>query len=126
VKIPAGLEDDPVFKKLGGGKADVIDKMSYLSKKELAKHKALVRKHNFAEYEAMALKTENEITLKDIGESEEERRPSSNQRMSDDEEGIEDLYEFWEQQEKQRDDLKRERNPNINQRLEDYLRSHSQ
>lgn len=46
--------------------------------------------------------------------------------MSDDEEGIEDLYEFWEQQEKQRDDLKRERNPNINQRLEDYLRSHSQ
>lgn len=46
--------------------------------------------------------------------------------MSDDEEGIEDLYEFWEQQEKQRDDLKKERNPNINQRLEDYLRSHSQ
>lgn len=56
----------------------MIDKMAYLSKKELAKHNALARKNNFAEYEAMDLKNENEITLKEIGESEEERRPSSN------------------------------------------------
>lgn len=75
VKIPAGLEDDPVFQKLGGGKADLIDKMSYLSKKELAKNNALVNKHNFAEYEAMALKNENEISINDIAEGEEEQRP---------------------------------------------------
>ncbi len=85
-----------MFQNLGGAKADLIDKMSYLSKKELAKHNALANRHNFAEYEAMSLKNENEITLKDIVDGAEGEYQSNTGPKETDDEGIDDLYEYWE------------------------------
>lgn len=43
------LAEDPVFKNLGLN-ADLIDKMTYLSKKELAKHSAIKGKQNFIKF----------------------------------------------------------------------------
>lgn len=49
---------------------DVIDKMRYISRKELAKHRALFKndigKLDFELFEAIDLKNENEISIKDI------------------------------------------------------------
>ena len=109
--IYSALGDDPIFRNLGGGKVDIIDKMRYLSKKELAKHNAIKRKQDFSMYEAMDLKNENEITIKDIGASDDDQ-DKDYEKMSDDE-GIDDLYEFWEEKEKERTDTLKERNPNI-------------
>jgi hypothetical protein len=46
-KLNENLMNDPAFNYLGEAGADMIDKMKYLSKKELAKHKALKTTKNF-------------------------------------------------------------------------------
>ena len=75
----------------------------------------------------MDFKNENEISLKDIASSEEDEYKDDKfdefKFQSDDEQ---DLMEFWEGEEKKKVAVLKERNPNIDVKLEEYLRSHSQ
>lgn len=52
---------DPVLEQISGGDPSVIDKMRYISKKELAKHRALVKDKDFKRFDDIDLKNENEI-----------------------------------------------------------------
>ena len=123
---------DPVLEHISGGDPSVIDKMRFISKKELAKHRALARDRDFKRFEDIDLKNENEISLKDIASddeykfSSEEQTPISKYGEEEDDEGVENLYQFWEEQDKKKLAFLKERNPNIDVRLEEYLMSHSQ
>ncbi len=80
----------------------MIDKMRYISKKELAKHKALAKERDFQKFEEMDLKNENEISIKDLASDDEYRLSSEdptpiNKDEEDDDEGVENLYQFWEE-----------------------------
>ena len=78
--------------------------MSFLSKKELAKHKALIKDNDFDRFRAMELKNENEINDKDFASDDESPMNGhiyhqifkQHEDDDDDNEGIDDLYEFWE------------------------------
>ena len=76
----------------------MIDKMRFISKKELAKHRALARDRDFKRFEDIDLKNENEISLKDIASddeykfSSEDPTPINKYGEEDDDEGIENLY----------------------------------
>ena len=125
--MTGALAEDTVFKDIAGGKIERYDKMRYLSKKELAKHRALTKNRDFVKFQAMDLKNENEIGLDDLTSDEEKDKVDDLKAQSDGEEdGIDDLYEFWVETDKKKAELLRERNPNIDTRLEEYLRSHSQ
>lgn len=137
-----GLENDPIFERLGGGNVDIIDKMRYLSKKELAKHRAIVTNQDFQKFQAMDLKNENEISLKDIASDDDYKNgcddlqelqiQSDHEAVAPEEEedeeakNIDNLYEYWQEMDAQKLGVQRERYPNIDMRLEEYLRSHSQ
>jgi len=41
---------DPILENISGGDPSVIDKMRYISKKELAKHRALAKDHDFQRF----------------------------------------------------------------------------
>lgn len=104
--------------------------MRFLSKKEVAKHRALAHDHDFDRFKQMDLKNENEISVKDLASDDEDKKydDSDIRAQSEDEagEGIDDIYEFWEESEKKRIAYLKEKNPNVDLRLEEYLRSHSQ
>jgi hypothetical protein len=132
IKPKKSVHMDPVLEHISGGDPSVIDKMRFISKKELAKHRALARDRDFKRFEDIDLKNENEISLKDIASddeykySSEEPTPISKNEEEEDDEGIENLYQFWEEQDKKKLAFLKERNPNIDVRLEEYLMSHSQ
>ena len=123
---------DPALEHISGGDPSVIDKMTFITKKELAKHRALARDRDFKRFEEIDLKNENEISLDDIASdneykfSSEEPTPISKYGEEEDDEGIENLYQFWEERDKKKLAFLKERNPNIDVRLEEYLMSHSQ
>jgi hypothetical protein len=93
--------------------------MRYISKKELAKHRALKVNKDFSVFQEMDLKNENEITLRDIASSEEESGMGTpmNRDPEDDDEGVEDLYQFWDEQDKRKLQFMKEKNPNIDAKL---------
>jgi hypothetical protein len=72
------------------------------------------------------LKNENEIGLNDIAsESDKKDLEFGKFKIDSDEEDDEDLFEYWEEVDKKKIKELKEKNPNIDVRLEDYLRSHS-
>lgn len=108
----------------------MLDKISYLSRKEIAKHQTLTKNHDLRAFQYYDLKNDNEITLAELGYEDDPRLRSLFHKIgeadSDDGEAIDNLYEFWEEQDRNKVQILKERNPNIDQKLEEYLRSHSQ
>lgn len=93
------------LKNLGGGNVDIIDKMRFLSKKELAKYRSLKKNADLDSYNNIDMKNENEIMMEDIASDEDDvtkAQPGDIKFQSDDEEGMgaDDLFEFWQESEK--------------------------
>ena len=63
VKLDAisAMNDSSQLRNLGGGNVDIIDKMRFLSKKELAKYRSLKKNPDLGKYNSLDLKNENEI-----------------------------------------------------------------
>lgn len=79
--------------------------MRYISKKELAKHRAIKVNKDFQLFQEIDLKNENEITLRDIASSSEDENGMGtplNNDPKDDDEGVDNLYQFWEDQDKKK------------------------
>lgn len=80
----------------------------------------------------MDLKNENEITLRDIASDDEDlykdEKFDENPSEEEDEEmkEIDNLHEFWLENEKQKEEVVRGKNVHVDERLEEYLRAHSQ
>jgi hypothetical protein len=64
---------DPLLDNLprGSNAHDLLDKIRHISRKELAKHRALTKNKDFKLFQQMDLRNENEISLRDIASDEE-------------------------------------------------------
>lgn len=94
-----------LFELAGGATSELLDKMRYISKKELAKHRAIKVNKDFKMFQEIDLKNENEISLHDIASSSEDENGLGtplNNDPKDDDEGVENLYQFWEDQDKKK------------------------
>jgi hypothetical protein len=114
---------------------EVLDKMRFISRKELAKHRALSKNNNFQKFQLMDLRNENEISIEDIASDDDKykedkfedfKNASEGDEDDEDLKNIDNLYEFWHENDKKKMETMKEKNPNIDARLEEYLRSHSQ
>ena len=83
----------------------------------------------------MDLRNENEISLEDIASDDDKykedkfedfKNASEGDEDDEDLKNIDNLYEFWHENDKKKMETMKEKNPNIDARLEEYLRSHSQ
>ncbi len=118
----------------GSNAHDLLDKIRHISKKELAKHRALSKNKDFKLFQQIDLRNENEITLRDIASDGEDEykdekfdeNPSQGEEEDEEMKQIDNLYEFWHEKEQQKTEGKRGINPDLDQRLEEYLRLHSQ
>jgi hypothetical protein len=87
----------------GSNANDLLDKIRHISRKELAKHRALTKNKDFKLFQQMDLRNENEISNRDIASEEEYkddkfdefRNPSEGEEVDEDMKEIENLYEFW-------------------------------
>lgn len=64
---------EPLLENLprGSNAHDLLDKIRHISRKELAKHRALTKNKDFKLFQQMDLRNENEISLRDIASDEE-------------------------------------------------------
>jgi hypothetical protein len=102
---------EPLLENLprGSNAHDLLDKIRHISRKELAKHRALSKHKDFKLFQQMDLRNENEISNRDIASEEEQyvddkfeefKNPSEGEEEDKEMMEIENLYEFWTETEK--------------------------